>query len=132
MLANALELTINKIVELMLAGFVSIIMGIGLALLIVNKIKVKLKLEDWIQIMFKIILSFVFVLIIFYCIMYFGIVELMLAGIVSIIMGIGLALLIVNKIKFKDFTLSKPEIITFKIILSFVFVLIIFYCFICF
>ena len=67
MLANALELTINKIVELMLAGFVSIIMGIGLALLIVNKIKVKLKLEDWIQIMFKIILSFVFVLIIFYC-----------------------------------------------------------------
>ena len=54
MLANALELTINKIVELMLAGFVSIIMGIGLALLIVNKIKVKLKLEDWIQIMFKV------------------------------------------------------------------------------
>ena len=72
MLANALELTINKIVELMLAGFVSIIMGIGLALLIVNKIKFKdFTLSKPEIITFKIILSFVFMYIIFNCIMYF-------------------------------------------------------------
>jgi len=58
--------------------------------------------------------------------------ELVWTGIVSIIMGIVLAVLIVNKIKvklkLKNFTLSKPEIITFKIILSFVFMYIIFNC----
>ena len=58
----------------------------------------------------------------------FALIELLKTGIVSIVIGIVLAVLIVNKIKvkFKNFTLSKPKIITFKIILSFVFMFIIF------
>ena len=56
--------------------------------------------------------------------------ELMNTIIFSFIIGIGLAVLIVNliKTKFKKFTLSKPEIITIKIILSIAFIYIIFNC----
>ena len=56
--------------------------------------------------------------------------ELMNTIFFSFIFGIVLAVLIVNliKTKFKKFTLSKPEIITIKIILSIAFIYIIFNC----